>query len=228
MEGANNLLLLPSVSINERTLTMKRLPLILLSACIIFCACEKKEKAKCLAFPQEGLKYLATHNAGMTLTYLALDLSDSMVFDCSYIDADECYTLWVSADTEIRGDCGPQAKQVLSRPFDSIVFITTGYARPNEIAKSFSANIKTYSLFDLKPVISWRPSDGTLIDEDYLCENNDVNQIFLPEWTSAGGTRYTEVYHLLDSETSLYLAPGYGIVQIETLGKTYYLQHENK
>ena len=57
-----------------------------------------------------------------------------------------------------------------------------------------------------------------------------IDNEYLSEWTAVDGTRYTRVYRWTydESDDNLYLAPGYGIVQIETPDKTYYLQHENR
>lgn len=208
---------------------MKRLSSILfpLSICVLFSTCKETEKAKCLAFPQSGLEYFDTKHAGATVTYFSLNHSDSVTFDCSVIEASDCYTLPWSIDEAptLRGDCGPQAKQILSRPLDSIIFITTGFARPNEVANSFWTDITTNAFLGLKPVISWQPNKGTLIPDNYEWSKDYVNQILIHEWTSADGTRYENVYHLVpDDETALYLAPGYGIVQIEAAGKTYCLK----
>lgn len=209
---------------------MKRLSFILLGLSFLLYACKETDET-CLGFPTDETKYLATYLIGNEITYLATDHSDSIKFHCHDIDITGNY----KRDWGTRCLCSAEAHQVLTSLNDTIFYTKTGDAYLEQTATRFKTFI-SISAFGL--------CSGLAFDEPWVGRDNPGNaptnlpascnaiydspntpyNIYL-EWTSADGTRYENVYHLVpDDGTALYLAPGYGIVQIETAGKTYCLK----
>ena len=197
---------------------MKKINSIYISFIAMLLCAGCKHPTLCPAFQITEFTYGPFEYAGKILTYCNTDNDSVIPFYCNTIEASKEYIVH-----GIPKSCGAYAEQILTSSHDTIRYhyMVSIYCTTCEslIWDNESSNIEIS--------IEGKFFSFGYYENDIRDETKEYARI-LPEWTSAGGTRYTEVYHLLDSETSLYLAPGYGIVQIETPDKTYYLQHENQ
>ena len=174
----------------------------------------------CPAFQITDFTYGPFEYAGEVLIYCNTDNDSVISFYCGAVDASKA-----RKELGLPKSCGAYAEQILTSGQDTIryhhmaITFCPSCEPPVWIEESSNIEISIEGNFF---------SFG-YYENDIRDETKEYARI-LPEWTAVDGTRYTEVYHLLDesSEVSLYLVFGYGIVQIETPDKTYYLQHENQ
>ncbi len=191
---------------------MKRLISILfVSFLLLSYAC-----VQCPTYPTDKLMYLPDTYSGKSLTYCSFEMNDSISFLCGSIKIEGKHS--VASDAK---SCNTHASQRLTNNNDSYITYTNTanvFCSPCDGPWFFSIGVEM-AAFGLRTTIHWDlPDSGLDID-------HSDTPIFLPEWTAADGTRYENVYHLApDAETALYLAPGLGIVQIETSDKIYYLR----
>lgn len=186
---------------------MKRLPFILLGLSILLCAC----KRMCPAYPTDQIEYAYApfKYGGSVLTYRSTDGSSIINFKCSVPVFSEANKQPYCAKCV----CEMRAEQILQSNSDSSAIHYT-----HSITSIGEDYMEQTGLYYITGKIGKIPIDG---------EGGGYwrNYERLPEWTSADGTRYENVYHLVpDDGTALYLAPGYGIVQIEAADKTYCLK----
>lgn len=191
---------------------MKRLSLLLLSIPILLCAC----KRVCPAYPTDKIAYAYApfKYGGNVLTYCSTDGLDIIDFKCDVPIFSESNKQPYCAKCA----CELKADQILKSDSDSS---TINYTH---IINSIGED--DVDLADISNLYI----TGMLGETTFSVGLYWIDQEYLPEWTAVDGTRYAEVYRWTydKHEDNLYLAPGYGIVQIETPDKTYYLKHENQ
>lgn len=185
---------------------MKRLIFVLLGMELFCVACARR----CPSYPTDRETYFPKNHGGETLTYYEQGGNDTVRFLCTMPSLSDAHKYPYCAKCA----CEIEARQTLRTDSTHINYyhryVTISSAIPNS-----SDLCVTGSIF------------GINIHLDCIFNKYYGNMQLDTTWTSKTGHTYQNVYFakLEYSEAVLYLAPGLGIVQIETPDKTYVLKN---